>query len=65
MFINDELGQLEKGLAAALEFLAPGEAAGTLIMKTREGITWFSVNGRSGAGFKDHEGFYEFDLEIQ
>lgn len=24
MFINDELGQLEKGLAAALEFLAPG-----------------------------------------
>jgi 16S rRNA (cytosine1402-N4)-methyltransferase len=24
MFINDELGQLEKGLSAALEFLAPG-----------------------------------------
>src|SRR3954466_4936893 len=24
MFINDELGQLEKGLAAALDFLAPG-----------------------------------------
>jgi 16S rRNA (cytosine1402-N4)-methyltransferase len=24
MFINDELGQIEKGLAAALEFLAPG-----------------------------------------
>jgi 16S rRNA (cytosine1402-N4)-methyltransferase len=24
MFINDELGQLEKGLAAALEFLVPG-----------------------------------------
>ena len=24
LFINDELGQLEKGLAAALEFLAPG-----------------------------------------
>lgn len=24
MFINDELGQLEKGLAAALEFLTPG-----------------------------------------
>jgi 16S rRNA (cytosine1402-N4)-methyltransferase len=24
MFINDELGQLEKGLTAALEFLAPG-----------------------------------------
>jgi 16S rRNA (cytosine1402-N4)-methyltransferase len=24
MFINDELGQLEKGLAAALEFLSPG-----------------------------------------
>jgi len=24
MFINDELGQLEQGLTAALEFLAPG-----------------------------------------
>jgi 16S rRNA (cytosine1402-N4)-methyltransferase len=24
MFVNDELGQIEKGLAAALEFLAPG-----------------------------------------
>jgi len=26
MFINDELGQLEKGLAAALEFLSPVDA---------------------------------------
>jgi 16S rRNA (cytosine1402-N4)-methyltransferase len=24
MFINDELGQIEQGLSAALEFLAPG-----------------------------------------
>jgi hypothetical protein len=34
-------------------------------MKTREGHTWFSVNGRSDGGFKDNEGFYEFDLEIK
>ena len=29
------------------------------------GHTWFSVNGRSGATFKDNEGFYEFDLKIK
>jgi hypothetical protein len=34
-------------------------------MKTREGHTWFSLNGHSGTGFKENEGFYEFDLEIK
>jgi hypothetical protein len=46
-------------------FLAADAAAGALIMKTREGHTWFSVNGHSGIGFQDNEGFYEFDLEIK
>jgi hypothetical protein len=51
--------------SAGLGFLAADTAAGTLIMKTRDGHTWLSVNGRSGAPFKDNEGFYEFDLEIK
>jgi hypothetical protein len=46
-------------------FLAADAPAGALIMKTREGHTWFSVNGHSGTGFKENEGFYEFDLEVK
>ena len=52
-------------LPAGAGFLAADAAAGALIMKTREGHTWFSVNGHSGTGFKENEGFYEFDLEIK
>jgi len=51
--------------SAGLGFLAPDAAGGTLIMETRGGHTRFSVNGRRNAGFKDNEGFYEFDLEIK
>lgn len=52
------------GLAGA-GFLAEDRPAGALILKTRDGRTWFSVNGRRGMAFKDNEGFYEFDLEIK
>ena len=52
-------------LPAGARFLAADAAAGALIMKTREGHTWFSVNGQSGIGFKENEGFYEFVLEIK
>jgi hypothetical protein len=51
--------------AAGQGFLAADTSAGALIMKTREGLTWFSLNGRSGSSFKDNEGFYEFDVEIK
>ena len=51
--------------AAGAGFVAPAAGAGTLIMKTRDGRTWFSLNGRAGAGFRDNEGFYEFDLEVR
>jgi hypothetical protein len=53
------------GAPAGAGFLAADAPAGALIMRTREGNTWFSVNGRSGRGFKNNEGFYEFDLEIK
>ena len=51
------------GLAGA-GFLAEDSPAGALIMRTRDGRTTFSVNGR-GIAFKDNEGFYEFDAEIK
>ncbi len=58
-------GPSGNGTPARAEFLAADAPAGALIMSTREGRTWFSVNGRSGRGFKNNEGFYEFNLEIK
>ena len=51
--------------AAGPGFLFADAPAGSLIMRTAGGHTWFSVNGRTGAAFKQNEGFYEFDLEIK
>src|SRR5580658_5087605 len=58
-------GPSRNGPPAGAGFLAEDAPAGALIMGPREEHTWFSVNGRSGAGFKDNQGFYEFDLEIE
>jgi len=58
-------GPLGNGGAAGAGFLAEDDPAGALIMRTRNGHTWFSVIGRSGASFKDNEGFYEFDLKMK
>lgn len=58
-------GPAGNGTLAGAGFLAADAPAGALIMRTREGNTWFSVNGRRGVGFKNNEGFYEFDLEIK
>ena len=57
-------GPSGNGIPAGTGFLATDAPAGSLIMRTRDGHTWFSVNGRSGL-FKNNEGFYEFDLEIE
>jgi hypothetical protein len=46
-------------------FLATDAPAGALLMRAHDGHVWFSVNGRSGAEFKNNQGFYEFDLEIK
>jgi hypothetical protein len=45
--------------------LAADAPAGALIMRSRDGRVWFSVNGLSGVEFKNNQGFYEFDLEIK
>lgn len=36
-----------------------------LVVETRGGRTWFSVNGRGSAGFQQNQGFYEFDVELK
>lgn len=58
-------GPAGNGKVAGAGFLAQDYAAGALIMRNRDGRTWFSVNGRSGTAFKDNEGFYEFDLQVK
>jgi hypothetical protein len=45
-------------------FLDPEKAAGSLVVKTTKGRTWFSVNDRKGA-FRDNEGYFEFEAEIK
>jgi hypothetical protein len=58
-------GPSGNGKPAGAGFLAAGAPAGALIMRNREGRTWFSVNGRSGGSFEGNQGFYEFDVEIK
>ena len=62
------------GLRAGAGFVAPDEKAGALIQQTVNAETSFSVNGRmrnvfrnkDGAPeFREHEGFFEFDVEVQ
>jgi hypothetical protein len=50
------------GSAAGPGFLAQDKPAGALISKVIDGRIYFSVNHRKGAPFRDHEGYFEFDV---
>jgi hypothetical protein len=45
-------------------YLAPDIAVGALIGMTADGLTYFSVNDRTGDGFKNHQGYFEFDVIV-
>jgi hypothetical protein len=45
-------------------FVAPHSPAGSLVGKSLNGHTYFTVNDRTGAGFKDNEGYFEFDVMV-
>lgn len=53
------------GSAAGPGFLAPDKPAGALISKLIKGRIYFSVNHRARAQFKDHEGYFEFDVSTR
>lgn len=53
------------GGAAGPGFLAQDKPAGALLSKFIEGRTYFSVNHRAGAPFRDHEGYFEFDVSVR
>jgi hypothetical protein len=46
------------------EFVAPQKPAGSLVVRSLNGKLWFTVNDRMGAGFKNNEGFFEFDVSL-
>ena len=46
------------------EFVASQRPAGSLLVRTLNGRTWFTVNDRMGEGFKDNEGYFEFDVAV-
>ncbi len=50
------------GSAAGPRFLAQDKPAGALISKVINGRIYFSVNHLKGAPFRDHEGYFEFDV---
>lgn len=65
-------GPRGNGIRAGEGFLAPSEEVGALIYRTEDGKTYFSVNGRIRnvsrnndiVEFKNHEGAFEFDVEL-
>ena len=59
------VGSPGDGRPAGKGYLVPQEAAGALVTKTADGHTYFSVNGRSGASFQAHEGYFEFDATVR
>jgi hypothetical protein len=49
----------------ATGFVAPKSPTGSLIARSLNGHTWFTINDRTGDGFKDNEGYFEFDVTVR
>jgi hypothetical protein len=52
------------GQTAGSGFLMPEEKAGALIVMSKSGRTYFSVNDRKGA-FGENEGYFEFEVALK
>jgi len=63
-------GPAENGVVPGAEaegaagFISPKAQAGSLVTRSLNGRVWFSVNDRTGEGFNDNEGFFEFDVSV-
>ena len=53
------------GSAAGPGFLAQDKPVGALISKVINGRIYFSVNHRKGVPFRDHQGYFEFDVSTR
>ena len=53
------------GSGAGPGFLAQDKPVGALIFKVINGRSYFSVNHQRGASFRDHEGYFEFDVSTR
>ncbi len=56
------VGPQGDGRPAGRGFLAEDQPAGALLSRVIEGRMYFSVNHRRGEPFRDHEGYFEFDV---
>jgi len=45
-------------------FVAPQRPAGALVGRSINGRAYFTVNDRTGDGFKNNEGYFEFDVVV-
>jgi hypothetical protein len=54
-----------KGGPGGAAYLMRSLPPGALIVRTTNGRAWFSVNGRSGPSFQNHDGFFEFDVSMR
>jgi hypothetical protein len=46
------------------DFVAPQKPAGSLVARTLNHRTWFTVNDRTGDSFQDNAGYFEFDVAV-
>ncbi len=53
------------GTRAGTEYVAPNAGVGALVSKTTGGRTYFAVNDRRGASFQNHQGYFEFDVNVK
>jgi Legume lectin domain len=62
--ISHAVGSVCWARTADGEYECSGPDPGSLLSKTENGRTWFSVNGRKGRGFASNQGFFEFDVRL-
>lgn len=53
-----------KDVEGGAEFVAPQKPVGSLLARQLNGSVWFTINDRMGEGFKDNQGFFEFDVTL-
>jgi hypothetical protein len=53
-----------KDVEGGTDFVAPQKPVGSLVARQLNGRVWFTINDRMGGGFKDNQGFFEFDVRI-
>jgi hypothetical protein len=54
-----------KDVEGGADFVAPQRPVGSLLARQLNRRVWFTINDRTGEGFKDNQGFFEFDVRVE